>query len=70
MGEEVLVTEVRTGRGVARVKGVSIVKSRFNMAGYNANYSARVVVSHHTTDSYHLPPVEQRAVLPSAGGRG
>ena len=26
MGEEVLVTEVRTGRGVAKVKGVSLPK--------------------------------------------
>lgn len=70
MGEEVLVTEVASGRGVARVKGVSPSfrktkeEERELTAGHDGHYGPRSELPHLPADAHHGPRLLERAVLP------
>lgn len=66
MGEEVLVTEVQSGRVVGKIRGVSALAS-FNVltAGYNAYHISHSQLPYLPTNPDHLPPFNHDSLLSS-----
>ena len=69
LGEEVLITQVRNGVQVARVKGVSRIASthlrvaKAHRIGLDPNHRTHLVIPHRTPYAHHLPSVNIHPLL-------
>jgi hypothetical protein len=70
MGEEVLVTEVKTGKGVGKIRGVSAVFVLSGLwltfLGYYTDHFVGSQLPHFSSNTHHLSPIDNNPLLPTA----